>query len=114
MFSLRSNSCKKSRKAEHTNLSCKICFGSSTEISLFLGEKNLKSGPKRKVFKSVAQERLLYGAGVQPGGGHGRPCLAAPCLQRAAFPAAQESDVLANKHLSFQNAIADEIREFQK
>lgn len=67
-----------------------------------------------KVFKSMAQESLIYGAGEQPGCGHWLLCLVSSACTGQHSPAAQESDVLANKHLSFQNAIVDEIREFQK
>lgn len=52
---------KKGRKAEHTPLSCKICFGSSTAILLFLRKKS-NSNFKMKFFKSMAQESLILGA----------------------------------------------------
>lgn len=117
MFSLKSSSCKKSRKADHTNLSCKICFGSLTEIQLFL-RKKIKSNFKMKVFKTMAQGSLIYGAGGKPG-----------CFQSAALTGAcaspvlccsgqptevHESNARSSRHLSFQKARGDEMSEFQK
>lgn len=111
MFPLKSNSCKKSRKAEHTNLSCKICFGSSTGILLFLRKKNqnlilkwryLKAWHKRALFMGLVSSRdagtLLL---LQ------EPSRATLCVQRAPV-------TCINKHLSLPNATVDEIRELQK
>lgn len=71
-----------------------------------------------KVFKSKAQESLIYGVGEQPGcsclaaltGGSAWPAL---CLRWAALHRGTGGRCIS-KHLSFQNAIVDEIREFQK
>lgn len=112
MCSLKSNSCKKSRKAEHTNLSCEICLGSLTEIQLFLRKKS-KSNFKMKVFKSLEQESLIDGVGEQPGCSH-FPALAGGSVLVTGGLTLQPVVTCVSRHLSFQKAMGDETRECLK
>lgn len=98
MFPLQSNSCKESRKAAHTHLTCKICCGCSTGILLFLRKKNqnlilkwryLKARHKRDLFWGLVSSReaaLCCSPRARGVGGGGPPCacggraLASTCL----------------------------------